>query len=71
MSEQRAPYATATATPVLHSDAPATLVVSKDMARFVHDVQRLRNEAKRGDVAGYAVVKLDDLSIGSIIAFEA
>jgi hypothetical protein len=70
MSEQRVPYVTATAPHVIVKNETVTLVTTRDKARLVHRVEALSNQHRRGDVARYAVVDLETLEIGSIIAFE-
>lgn len=72
MSEQRAPYTiTATAPHVIVKDSSVTLVTTKAKAALVHKIENLSNQHRRGDVARYALVDLETLEIGSIIAFEA
>ena len=70
MSEQREPYATATSAYVI-VESPVTLVTTKQKAAMLHRVEKLRNDHKRGGCARFAVVDLETLEIGSVIAFEA
>lgn len=70
MSEQRQPYMTATHPYSIAKDDPVTLVTTKRKAALVHRVETLSNLHKRGDVGKFAVVDLETLEIGSIIAFE-
>lgn len=71
MTEPRAPYVTATQPHVIVKSSVVTLVTTSDKAALLHRVETLSNQHRRGDVARYAVVDLETLKIGSIIAFEA
>jgi hypothetical protein len=72
MTEPRQPYIVATATGPFNIklDESVTLVTTKRKAALVHRVETLSNQHKRGEVARFAVVDLESLEIGSIIAFE-
>lgn len=70
MTEQRAAYTTATAPHVIVKDSSVTLVTTKAKAALVHRIERLSNQHKTGDVARFALVDLETLEVGSIIAFE-
>jgi hypothetical protein len=71
MTEQRTPYVTtATAPHIVVKSEAVTLVTTKQKAALVHRVETLSNQHKRGDVARFAVVDLETLEVGSIIAFE-
>lgn len=69
MSEQRAPYITATHPHTLVNSS-TTLVTTKAKAALLHKIEALGNQHRRGDVARYALVDLETLEVGSIIAFE-
>lgn len=70
MTEPRPFYATATQPHTISRDESVTLVTTKRKAALVHRVEALSNQHRRGDVARYAVVDLETLEVGSIIAFE-
>lgn len=71
MGETRAPYVTATAPHVIVKSSVVTLVTTSDKAALLHRVETLSNQHRRGDVARFALVDLETLEVGSIIAFEA
>jgi hypothetical protein len=70
MTEPRPVYTTATHPHVIVKSETVTLVTTKQKAALVHRVECLSNQHKRGDVARYALVDLETLEVGSIIAFE-
>jgi len=72
MSEQRAPYTIATATRPfsVSRDESVTLVTTKRKASFLHKIETIGNQSKRGDTTPWVLVNSETLEVGSIIAFE-
>ncbi len=70
MTEPRPTYATATAPYAIARDEAVTLTTTTRKAALLHHVEALRNKHRRGDVARYALIDLETLEVGSIIAFE-
>jgi len=70
MSETLPAYITATYPHVIVKDSSVTLVTTKSKAALLHRVEELSNQHRRGDVERFAVVDLETLQVGSIIAFE-
>ncbi len=71
MSEQRADYSAATATQVTTVPHAVTVIVDKETARFLQQVQTLRNQARRHEIAAVGVVNWVTLEAGTVIAFES
>lgn len=71
MSEQRADYSAATATQITAVPHCVTLVVDRDTARFLKQVQTLRNLARKHEIEAVGVVNWLTLDTGTVIAFES
>lgn len=69
MTEPRADYATATQVNTIPH--VVTLVVDRDTARFLKQVQTLRNLARKHEIEAVGVVNWLTLEAGTVIAFES
>ncbi len=65
------PEVVSTATPIMPARPESvTLVVDRETAKFLTQVQTLRNKARRGEAEPFAFVRLDDLWIGLVMSLK-